>query len=125
MKACVPAVLQRLLMYFLTVFLVYDIGRQNRLLRALGATDRTIIFWAGGEPFGGAEALKPLVNKFPLLYNKNDIALPGELKEFETRKSMLAAIDYLVCLKSDLFIPSHGGNMGRAVKVRRHIKNYL
>ncbi|KAG6552735.1 hypothetical protein Mapa_005682 [Marchantia paleacea] len=91
----------------------------GRLLTALGATERTIIFWAGGEPLGGARALQPLTNKFPLLYNKDDIALPEELKEFKTKKSMLAAIDYVVCLKSDLFIPSHGGNMGRAVKGSR------
>ncbi|CAH8354125.1 unnamed protein product [Eruca vesicaria subsp. sativa] len=31
----------------------------------------------------------------------------------------MAAIDYIVCEKSDVFIPSHGGNMGHALQGQR------
>lgn len=88
-----------------------------RLLRALGAPRDARIYWAGGEPLGGKEALKPLTSEFPHLYNKYDIALPLELKPFAKRASIMAAIDYIVCKESDVFMASHGGNMGHAIQV--------
>ncbi|CAH8290828.1 unnamed protein product [Eruca vesicaria subsp. sativa] len=88
----------------------------TRLLRALGAPRDARIYWAGGEPLGGKEALKPLTSQFPHLYNKYDIALPHELKPFAKRASIMAAIDYIVCKESDVFMASHGGNMGRTIQ---------
>ncbi|KAG7581331.1 GDP-fucose protein O-fucosyltransferase [Arabidopsis suecica] len=91
----------------------------TRLLRALGAPRDARIYWAGGEPLGGKEALKPLTSEFPHLYNKYDIALPLELKPFAKRASIMAAIDYIVCKESDVFMASHGGNMGHAIQGHR------
>ncbi|KAF8091534.1 hypothetical protein N665_0444s0047 [Sinapis alba] len=91
----------------------------TRLLRALGAPRDARIYWAGGEPLGGKEALKPLTSEFPHLYNKYDIALPQELKPFAKRASIMAAIDYIVCKESDVFMASHGGNMGHAIQGHR------
>ena len=91
-----------------------------RLLRALGAPRDARIYWAGGEPLGGKEALRPLTSEFPHLYNKYDIAFPLELKPFAKRASIMAAIDYIVCKESDVFMASHGGNMGRAIQVHTH-----
>ncbi|KAJ0234044.1 O-fucosyltransferase 24 [Hirschfeldia incana] len=91
----------------------------TRLLRALGAPRDARIYWAGGEPLGGKEALRPLTSEFPHLYNKYDIALPHELKPFAKRASIMAAIDYIVCKESDVFMASHGGNMGRAIQGHR------
>ena len=88
-----------------------------RLLKALGAPKSARIYWAGGQPFGGEEALLPLTREFPNFYNKEDLALPGELEPFSKKASFMAAIDYIVCEKSDVFIPSHGGNMGHAIQV--------
>ena len=31
----------------------------------------------------------------------------------------MTAIDYIVCEKSDIFMPSHGGNMGHAIQGHR------
>lgn len=61
--------------------------------------------------------MKPLTSEFPHLYNKYDIALPLELKPFAKRASIMAAIDYIVCKESDVFMASHGGNMGHAIQV--------
>lgn len=88
-----------------------------RLLKALGAPKDARIFWAGGNPFGGKEALLPLSREFPHLYNKEDLALPGELEPFAKKASVMAAIDYIVSENSDVFMPSHGGNMGHAIQV--------
>ncbi|KAJ3696613.1 hypothetical protein LUZ61_000318 [Rhynchospora tenuis] len=91
----------------------------SRLLKALGAQSNTIIFWAGGKPFGGPAALQFLTREFPNFYNKEDLALPDELTPFENKSSILAAIDYIVCEQSDIFMPSHGGNMGHLLQGSR------
>ncbi|WOH14607.1 hypothetical protein DCAR_0934127 [Daucus carota subsp. sativus] len=91
----------------------------TRLLKALGAPKTAQIFWAGGTPFGGESALLPLTKEFPHLYNKEDLALPGELEPFAKKASMMAAIDYIVSENSDVFMPSHGGNMGHAIQGSR------
>uniref|UniRef100_A0A5B7A0Y0 O-fucosyltransferase family protein n=1 Tax=Davidia involucrata TaxID=16924 RepID=A0A5B7A0Y0_DAVIN len=91
----------------------------TRLLKALGAPKNAIIYWAGGNPFGGKEALLPLTREFPHFYNKEDLALPGELEPFANKASLMAAIDYIVSENSDVFMPSHGGNMGHAIQGHR------
>lgn len=88
-----------------------------RLLKALGAPKNARIYWAGGNPLGGKEALLPLIGEFPNLYNKEDLALPGELEPLANKASFMAAIDYIVTENSDVFMPSHGGNMGHALQV--------
>ncbi|XP_074570889.1 O-fucosyltransferase 20-like [Curcuma longa] len=94
-------------------------GEVTRLLKALGAPPDARIYWAGGEPFGGRDALLPLTRHFPNLFNKDDLALPGELEPFANRSSFLAAVDYVVCEQSDVFLPSHGGNMGHLMRGHR------
>ncbi|KAF7835979.1 O-fucosyltransferase 20-like [Senna tora] len=90
-----------------------------RLLKGLGAPKNARIYWAGGQPLGGKEALLPLVQEFPHFYSKDDLALPGELEPFSKKASLMAAIDYIVSEKSDVFMPSHGGNMGHALQGHR------
>ncbi|XVF33771.1 hypothetical protein REPUB_Repub17cG0196700 [Reevesia pubescens] len=96
----------------------------TRLLKALGLPRSAKIYWAGGQPLGGKEALLPLTIEFPYFYNKEDLALPGELEPFANKASFMAAIDYIVSEKSDVFMPSHGGNMGHAIQVCSHHSLY-
>ncbi|XP_020697304.1 O-fucosyltransferase 20 isoform X1 [Dendrobium catenatum] len=91
----------------------------TRLLKALDAPRNTMIYWAGGEPLGGMAVLEPLKKEFPFLYNKENLSLPGELEPFIQKASLLAAIDYIVCEKSNVFMPSHGGNMGHMIQGHR------
>ena len=65
-------------------------------------------------------ALAPLMKEFPQLYNKENLATPKELEPFKKKASSLAAIDYLVCLNSDVFLQSHGGNFGRVMQVLQY-----
>ena len=90
-----------------------------RLLKALEVPKNGRIFWAGGNPLGGLEALSPLVTEFPNFYNKEDLALPGELEPFSKKASIMAAIDYIVSENSDVFMASHGGNMNHAIQGHR------
>lgn len=66
---------------------------------------------------GGKEALQPLTNEFPQFFNKEDLSLPGELEPFAKKASLMAALDYIVSENSNVFMPSHGGNMGHAIQV--------
>ncbi|XP_061363861.1 O-fucosyltransferase 20-like [Gastrolobium bilobum] len=91
----------------------------TRLLKALGAPKKARIYWAGGQPLGVKEALLPLIQEFPHFFGKEDLAMPGELQPFAKKASLLAAIDYIVSEKSDVFMPSHGGNMGHAIQGHR------
>nr|KYP37380.1 DUF246 domain-containing protein At1g04910 family [Cajanus cajan] len=91
----------------------------TRLLKGLGAPKNARIYWAGGQPLGGKEALLPLIQEFPNFYSKEELALPGELQPFANKASIMAAIDYIVSEKSDIFMPSHGGNMGHAIQGHR------
>lgn len=91
----------------------------TRLLKALGAPRDARIYWAGGNPLGGKDALLPLRSEFPNLYNKDDLAPPGELEPYAGKASFMAAIDYIVAENSDVFLPSHGGNMGHALQGHR------
>ncbi|MCO5578145.1 hypothetical protein L7F22_031983 [Adiantum nelumboides] len=95
-----------------------------RLLKGLGASRSTNIFWAGGRPLGGDRALNPLIDEFGLLYNKENLALPGELEPFAKKASNLAAVDYIVSLHSDVFMPSHGGNMAKSLQGHRAYAGY-
>ncbi|RZS13318.1 hypothetical protein BHM03_00044891 [Ensete ventricosum] len=70
-------------------------------------------------PFGGRDALLPLMREFPNLHSKEDLTLPGELEPFANRSSLLAAIDDVVCEQSDVFMASHGGNMGHLMRGQR------
>lgn len=88
-----------------------------RLLKALGAPKHARIYWAGGNPLGGKEALLPLRREYPYFFSKEDVALPGELEPFAKQASYMAAIDYIVSENSDVFMASHGGNMGHAIQV--------
>ncbi|KAL5697685.1 O-fucosyltransferase 37 [Ranunculus cassubicifolius] len=90
-----------------------------RLLKALGAPRNARLYIAGGEPLGGEEALLPLKKEFPDLMTKESLAKEGELAPYVNRSSALAAIDYIISLSSDVFMPSHGGNMGRAMQGHR------
>ncbi|KAG6633279.1 hypothetical protein I3843_12G036400 [Carya illinoinensis] len=90
-----------------------------RLLKALGAPGSARVYKAGGEPFGGKQALQPLLAEFPNLVTKDNLARDGELSQYSNRSSALAAIDYIVSLSSAVFVPSHGGNMGRAMQGHR------
>lgn len=83
----------------------------------MGAPENARVYVAGGKPFGGLVALQPLAAEFPNLVTKEKLAREDELSPYLNRSSALAAIDYIVSLNSDVFVPSHGGNMGRAMQV--------
>ncbi|KAK2995349.1 hypothetical protein RJ640_006569 [Escallonia rubra] len=85
-------------------------------LTALGFPSNTPIYIAAGEIYGGVSHMAALQSRYPILMNKEKLASVDELEPFNNHASQMAALDYIVSVESDLFIPSYSGNMARAVE---------
>ncbi|XP_045818736.1 O-fucosyltransferase 29-like [Trifolium pratense] len=88
------------------------------MLRALGFTNDTYLYVASGEIYGGDETMQPLKDLFPNIYTKEMLA-NEELKPFLPFSSRLAAVDYIVCDESDVFVTNNNGNMAKILAGRR------
>ncbi|XP_054808211.1 O-fucosyltransferase 29-like [Prosopis cineraria] len=88
------------------------------MLRALGFANDTYLYVASGEIYGGDETMRPLRELFPNMYTKEMLA-NEELKPFLPFSSRLAAIDYIVCDDSDVFVTNNNGNMAKILAGRR------
>ncbi|KAL7208226.1 hypothetical protein ACSBR1_030055 [Camellia fascicularis] len=88
-------------------------------LTAMGFLSSTPIYIAAGEIYGGDSHMVDLQSRYPLLMKKEKLASPEELEPFVNHSSQMAALDYIVSVESDIFIPSYSGNMARAVEGHR------
>ncbi|KAL9229645.1 hypothetical protein vseg_005092 [Gypsophila vaccaria] len=88
-------------------------------IQALGYPSSTLIYIAAGEIYGGARRLSDLTARFPNVVFKETLTTQDELKAFSGHASQTAAIDYIISVESNVFIPSHSGNMARAVEGHR------
>ncbi|KAK4789227.1 hypothetical protein SAY86_020546 [Trapa natans] len=88
-------------------------------LRALGYPSSTLIYIAAGEIYGGSNQLLELASRFPNLIFKETLASAEELEDFTDHASQTAALDYIISVESDVFVPSYSGNMARAVEGHR------
>ncbi|GMP47065.1 hypothetical protein CsSME_00014992 [Camellia sinensis var. sinensis] len=80
------------------------------MLRGMGFGNNTPIYLASGKIYQAERNLAPLLKMFPLLQTKESLAAPDELAPFEDYSSRLAALDYMVCLFSEVFVTTQGGN---------------
>ncbi|KAL2649897.1 hypothetical protein R1flu_018025 [Riccia fluitans] len=94
------------------------------MLRAMGYPRKTMIYVASGQIYGGEKRMKTFTSLFPNVVTKETIATPEELKQFSEYQNRLAAIDYMVAVDSDVFVPSYEGNMARAVQGHRRFNGH-
>nr|GMD70430.1 protein ESMERALDA 1-like [Ipomoea batatas] len=80
------------------------------MLRGMGFDKTTSIYLASGKIYDSERYMKPLLEMFPLLQTKEMLASPEELAPFQNYSSRMAAIDYTVCLHSEVFVTTQGGN---------------
>lgn len=90
-------------------------GEVAVILRAMGYPKETQIYVASGQVYGGQNRMAPLRNMFPNLVTKQELATREELDKFKKHVTSLAALDFLVCLKSDVFVMTHGGNFAKLI----------
>lgn len=95
------------------------------LLRALGYDRETHIFVASGEVYGGETTLAPLKALFPNFYSKDILANQGELEPFSGFSSRMAALDFIVCDESNVFVTNNNGNMAKILAGRRYVVFYF
>ncbi|KAG9451387.1 hypothetical protein H6P81_011352 [Aristolochia fimbriata] len=94
------------------------------VLQALGYEKDTLIYIASGEIYGGEQRLLALRSAFPLTVKKETLLDPNDLKHFQNHSSQMAALDYLVSVGSDTFIPTYDGNMAKVVEGHRRYLGY-
>ncbi|XP_028114627.1 protein PECTIC ARABINOGALACTAN SYNTHESIS-RELATED-like isoform X2 [Camellia sinensis] len=101
-------------------------GEVAVILRAMGYPKETQIYVASGQVYGGQNRMAPLRNMFPNLVTKEELASKEELDGFRKHVTSLAALDFLVCLKSDVFVMTHGGNFAKLIiGARRYMGHRL
>uniref|UniRef100_A0A6N2KSS9 O-fucosyltransferase family protein n=1 Tax=Salix viminalis TaxID=40686 RepID=A0A6N2KSS9_SALVM len=80
------------------------------MLRGMGFDKNTYIYLASGKIYNSEKYMAPLLEMFPNLLTKDMLALEEELDPFRNYSSRMAAIDYTVCLHSEVFVTTQGGN---------------
>ncbi|RZC68760.1 hypothetical protein C5167_031943 [Papaver somniferum] len=90
------------------------------ILRAMGFENSTRIYLAAGELFGGDRFMKPFRALFPRLANHNTMGLSADELAEGTRGMLGSAVDYMVCLLSDIFLPTYDGPSNFANNVMGH-----
>ncbi|KAK8585912.1 hypothetical protein V6N13_050882 [Hibiscus sabdariffa] len=80
------------------------------MLRGMGFDNNTSVFVAAGNIYKAEKYMAPLKQMFPLLETKDTLATPEELAPFKGHSSRLAALDYTLCLHSEVFVTTQGGN---------------
>ncbi|KAJ0965332.1 hypothetical protein J5N97_026470 [Dioscorea zingiberensis] len=93
-------------------------------LRALDI-DRSIqIYIAAGEIYGADRRMASLSAAFPNVVRKETLLEPSDLRFFQNHSSQMAALDYMVSLESDIFVPTYDGNMAKVVEGHRRYLGY-
>nr|GMC73801.1 rhamnogalacturonan I rhamnosyltransferase 1-like [Ipomoea batatas] len=91
-------------------------------LRALDIDSNFQVYIAAGEIYGGERRMASLIGSYPNVVRKETLLEPSDLRFFQNHSSQMAALDYLVSLESDIFIPTYDGNMAKVVEGhRRHL----
>ncbi|KAF4397677.1 hypothetical protein G4B88_027417 [Cannabis sativa] len=94
------------------------------VLKAIGIDRNVQIYIAAGEIYGGERRMASLKAAFPNLVRKETLLEPSDLRFFQNHSSQMAALDYLVSLESDIFVPTYDGNMAKVVEGHRRFLGF-
>ncbi|KAI9153553.1 hypothetical protein LWI28_012988 [Acer negundo] len=94
------------------------------VLSAIGIDRNVQIYIAAGEIYGGERRMATLAKAFPNLVRKETLLGASDLKHFQNHSSQMAALDYLVSLESDIFVPTYDGNMAKVIEGHRRFLGF-
>ncbi|XVF85740.1 hypothetical protein PTKIN_Ptkin17bG0141500 [Pterospermum kingtungense] len=95
------------------------------VLQALGVDRNTTVYIAAGKIYNEEKRMANLAMAYPNLIRKEHVLNASELRPFLHHNDQMAALDYIVAVESDIFMPTYGyGNMGRAVEGHRRYLGY-
>ncbi|XP_022850513.1 O-fucosyltransferase 34-like [Olea europaea var. sylvestris] len=93
-------------------------------LRALDIDNNIQVYIAAGEIYGRERRMASLRAAYPNMVRKETLLEPSDLRFFQNYSSQMAALDYLVSLESDIFVPTYDGNMAKVVEGHRRYLGY-
>ncbi|KAL6186933.1 hypothetical protein ACLB2K_043051 [Fragaria x ananassa] len=93
------------------------------MLRGMGFDKNSVIYLASGKIYDAERTMAPLLEMFPNLITKEMIATDEELAPYKNYSSRMAAIDYTVCLHSEVFVTTQGGNFPHFLMGHRRYLN--
>lgn len=89
------------------------------VLKAFGYDNNTQIYIAAGEIYGSNRRMAALHATYPNIVRKEMLLNSNDLQSFHNHSSQMAALDYLVAIESDVFVPTYDGNMAKVVEGHR------
>ncbi|GAV79531.1 O-FucT domain-containing protein, partial [Cephalotus follicularis] len=88
------------------------------VLKGLSIDHNMQIYISAGDIYDGEKRMANLTSAYNVI-RKETLLEPSDLRPFLNHSNQMAALDYIVAVESDIFVPTFDGNMARVVEGHR------